>query len=175
MFLSFLLIFQHTLVCVPTMVTIPNSIVQQSQSHQSNSTFPLALSSSSNNNFATLKDGIKTTIAKPTTTAVQQQQLQQNINKVQGIVFNTIQLQQSQLQAKLQRQSSQANISNVHPLTTRTIQQRTPKIQLAPPAIVHQGEKLSDVSYYIHKKLLIFSETKNRPPESGQFFISSIS
>lgn len=155
MFLLFLLIFQHTLVCVPTMVTIPNSIVQQSQSHQSNSTFPLALSSSSNSNFATLKDGIKTTIAKPTTT-IQQQQSQQNINKMQGIVFNTIQLQQSQLQAKLQRQSS-------HPLTTRTIQQRTHTIQLAqapPPAIVHQGEKLSDVSYYIYKTLLIFSGEK---------------
>lgn len=157
MFLSVSLIFQHTLVCVPTMVTIPNSIVQQSQSHQSNSTFPLALSSSSNSNFATLKDGIKTTIAKPTTT-IQQQQSQQNINKMQGIVFNTIQLQQSQLQAKLQRQSSQTN-----PLTTRTIQQRTHTIQLAqapPPAIVHQGEKLSDVSYYIHKTLLIFSGEK---------------
>lgn len=99
-----------------------------------------------------LKDGIKTTIAKPT---IQQQQLQQSINKMQGIVFtNKIQLQQSQLQAKLQRQSPQPNTSNTHPLTTRTIQ-RTHKIQLAqapPPTIIHQGEKLSDASYYLNRR-----------------------
>lgn len=143
--LLFIFFFQHTLVCVPTMVTIPSSISQQPQSQQSNSAFPLALSASSNNNFATLKDAIKTTIAKP---SIHQQQ---NINKMQGIVFNTIQLQQPQIQAKLQRQSSQPNTSNTHTLTTRTIQQRTHKIQLAqapPPTIIHQGEKLSDAFDY---------------------------
>lgn len=133
-------VFQHTLVCVPTMVSIPNTITQQSQSHQSDSAFQLALASSSTNNFTSIRDSVKTAIAKPT---IQQQQLQQNLNKMQGIVFaNTIQLQQSQLQAKLQRQSSQPNTSNTLPLTTRTIQ-RTHKIQLAqaPPPNIVQGDK----------------------------------
>lgn len=133
-------VFQHTLVCVPTMVSIPNTITQQSQSHQSDSAFQLALASSSTNNFTAIRDSVKTAIAKPT---IQQQQLQQNLNKMQGIVFaNTIQLQQPQLQAKLQRQSSQPNTSNTLPLTTRTIQ-RTHKIQLAqaPPPNIVQGDK----------------------------------
>lgn len=125
--------FQHTLVCVPTMVSIQNQ--------QSDSSFQHALASSSGNNFTAISDGVKTTIAKPT---IQQHQLQQSINKMQGIVFaNTIQLQQSQLQAKIQRQSSQPNTSNTHPLTARTIQ-RTHKLQLTqapPPTIVQQGEK----------------------------------
>lgn len=123
------------------MVSIPNTISQQTQSHQSDSAFQLSLASSSTNNFTAIRDGVKTTIAKPT---IHQQQLQQNLNKMQGIVFaNTIQLQQSQSHAKLQRQSSQPNISNTLPLTTRTIQ-RAHKIQLAqaPPPNIVQGEKL---------------------------------
>lgn len=122
-------------------MVIPNSIIHQTQSgQQSNSSFQLALASSGGNSFTTIRDGIKT-IAKPTT--IQQQQVQA-INKMQGIVFNcnTIPLQQTQLQAKLQRQSSQSNISNtINPLT-RTIQ-RTHKIQLtqAPPPNIIQGDK----------------------------------
>lgn len=131
---------QHTLVCVPTMMSIPNTISQHSQ-NQSDSSFQLALSSSgSSNNFTTIRDCVKTTIAKP---IIQQQQLQQGLNKMQGIVFtNAIQLQQSQLQAKFQRQSIKPNTSTVHPLTARTIQ-RTHKIQLAqaPPPTIVQGEK----------------------------------
>lgn len=123
------------------MVSIPNTINQHSQ-NQTDSSFQLALSSSGNSsNFTTIRDGVKTTIAKP---IIQQQPLQQSLNKMQGIVFtNAIQIQQSQLQAKLQRQSIKPNASIAHPLTTRTIQ-RTHKIQLAqapPPTIVQQGEK----------------------------------
>lgn len=138
------------------MVSIPSTTVtqQSSQSHQTDSTFQLALAStSSTNNFTAIRDGLKTTIAKPTT--IQQHQLPSNLNKMPGIVFaNTIQLQQSQqLHAKLQqRQSStttvatvaQPNTSNTHPtIATRTIQ-RAHKIQLTqapPPAIVQQGDK----------------------------------
>lgn len=141
------------------MVTIPNTITQQSQSHQSDSsTFQLALASTAQtNSFTAIRDGLKTTtttIAKPAT--IQQQQLQQNLNKMQGIVFtNAIQLQQSQLQAaKLQRQSITAQqqpntsktIATTQSLTTRTIQ-RPHKIQIpqAPlPQVVlrrQSGEK----------------------------------
>lgn len=136
------------------MVTIPNTITQQSQTHQSESTFQLALASTAQtNSFTAIRDGLKTTtttIAKPTT--IQQQHLQQNLNKMQGIVFaNTIQLQQSQLQAaKLQRQSTtqqQPNTSKTttQSLTARTIQ-RAHKIQIPqapPPQIVlrQSGEK----------------------------------
>lgn len=106
-------------------MSLANSISQQPQGHESDTSFQLALASSSTKNFATIKDGSKTTI-KP---IIQQQQPQQNINKMQGVVFaNTIQLQQPQVQAKLQRQSLQ-NTSNTRPLPTRTIQ-RTHKIQL---------------------------------------------
>lgn len=133
-------VLQHTLVCVPTMVSIQNSIAQQSQTQQSDSSFQLALASSSAKNFSTIRESAKTIIAKP---MIQKQQLHQNLNKMPGIVFaNTIQLQQSQLQAKLQRQSSQVNTSNTHPLTTQTIQ-RMHKIQLTQataPTIV-QGDK----------------------------------
>lgn len=125
------------------------SIAQQSQSQQSESSFQLALAPSSGKNFTTIRDGTKTTIAKP---IIQQQQLQPNINKMQGIVFtNAIQLQQSQLQAKLQRQSSQANTSNTNHLTGRTIQ-RTHKIQLtqAPPPNIVQGDK------YVYDFVLLF-------------------
>lgn len=127
------------------MVTIPNTITQQSQSHQSESTFQLALASTAQtNSFTAIRDGLKTTIAKPVT--IQQQQLQQNFNKMQGIVFaNAIQLQA----AKLQRQSTtqqkqQPNRSKTtattttQPLAARTIQ-RAHKIQLPqalPPQIV---------------------------------------
>lgn len=131
------------------MVSIPNTITPQPQIHQSDSSFQLALASSThstNNNFAAIRDNVKATIAKPT---IQQQQLQQSLNKMQGIVFaNSIQLQQAQQQAKLQRQSPQQNTSNTHPLATRTIQ-RAHKIQLTqapPPPIIQQGEKLSDGS-----------------------------
>lgn len=135
------------------MVTIPNTITQQSQSHQSESTFQLALASTAQtNSFTAIRDGLKTTIAKPVT--IQQQQLQQNFNKMQGIVFaNAIQLQA----AKLQRQSTtqqqqQPNRSKTtattttQPLAARTIQ-RAHKIQLPqapPPQIVvrrQSGEK----------------------------------
>lgn len=65
------------------MVSMASSISQQTQSHQSDSTFQLALASSSNN-FTAIRDGTKVTIVKPT---IQQQQLQQNLNKIQGIVL----------------------------------------------------------------------------------------
>lgn len=148
-FLFFLSAVQHTLVCVPTMVTIPNTISTQ----QSESTFQLA-STGQTSSFTAIRDGLKTTtttITKPAT--IQQQQLQQNLNKMQGIVFaNTIQLQQTQLQAaaKLQRQSTiqqQANTSKTtQSLTARTIQ-RAHKIQIPqapPPQVVlrrQSGEK----------------------------------
>lgn len=126
------------------MVSMPNSISQQTQSHQSDSTFQLALASSSNN-FTAIRDGTKVTIVKPT---IQQQQLQQNLNKIQGIVFaNTIELPQAQLQAKLQRQSTQTNASNTHPLTMRTIPRKIQLTQAPPSTIVLQGEKLSDASH----------------------------
>lgn len=136
------------------MVSIPNTITQQPLIHQSDSSFQLALTSSTNstnNNFAAIRDNFKATIAKPT---IQQQQLQPNLNKMQSIVFaNAIQLQQAQQQAKLQRQSPQQNTSNTqHPLTTRTIQ-RAHKIQLnqaPPPPIIQQGEKLSDGSVSLY-------------------------
>lgn len=118
------------------MMSMANSIAQQSQGQQSDSSFQLALASSSGKNSAMIRDCGKKSIVEPT---IQQQQLQQNMN----IVFtNTIQLQQSQLQAKLQRQSLAANTGNTNPSTARTIQ-RTHKIQLtqAPPPNIVQAEK----------------------------------
>lgn len=161
MFSSVICVMQHTLVCVPTMVTIPNTITQQSQGHQSDSPFQLALAATGPaNSFTAIRDGLKTTTttttlsAKPAT--MQHQQLQQNLSKMQGIVFaNAIQLQQSQLPAttavKLQRQSTapqqQPNTSKTtQPLAARTIQ-RAHKIQIPqapPPQIVvrrQSGEK----------------------------------
>lgn len=91
------------------------------------------------------------TIAKP---IIHQQQLHQNNNKMQGIVYtnspsiNTIQLQQAQLQTKLQRQSSLP--SNPHPLLSRTIQ-RAQKIHLThtpPTSISRPVEK-----YVLFEKL----------------------
>lgn len=136
------------------MVTIPNTITQQSQGNQSEpATFQLTLASTAQtNSFTAIRDGLKTTtatIAKPVT--IQQQQLQQSLSKMQGIVFaNTIQLQQPQLQAaKLQRQlttqqqqQQQQNTSKTTtttvapPLTARTIQRKIQIPQAPPPQII---------------------------------------
>lgn len=121
------------------MMSLSNSISQQPQGHESDRSFQLAVASSSTKNSVTIRDGSKPTI-KPI--IQQQQQQQQNKNQMQGIVFaNTIQLQQPQIQAKLQRQSLQ-DTSNTRSLTTRTIQ-RTHRIQLnqASTATIVQGEK----------------------------------
>lgn len=119
------------------MMSLSNAISQQQPGHESTTSFQLALASSSTKNFTAMKDGPKT-ITKP---IIQQQQ--QNINKMQGIVFANMQqqLQQPQVPAKLQRQSLQ-NASNTRPLTTRPIQ-RTHKFQLnqASTATIIQGEK----------------------------------
>lgn len=158
-----------TLVCVPTVVSVSNAMAQ-AQNQQSDSVFHLTLASTGNNHIITQRDALKTTIAvsamrslvrkkyfcfeknkkiliflqqTPTIAKpiIHQQQLHQNINKMQGIVYtnspsiNTIQLQQAQLQTKLQRQSSIP--SNPHPLLSRTIQ-RAQKIHLThtPPTSI---------------------------------------
>lgn len=143
-----------TLVCVqtiPAIVSVPNSLSHQTQNKSSDSVFQLAFTTAGSNNSLTAQGNrIKTTIAKQPT--IQQQQLQQ-IGKMQGIVYanpsiNTIQLQQSQLQAKILRQSTQPSTSNAHPLLNRAIQ-RAQKIQLAQlpsPVVTQPTEKCVNIT-----------------------------
>lgn len=138
------------------MVSISNA--QQSQSQQSGSCQP-TLSSPRINSFATAREKLKATVSKPIFQQ-QQQQLQQNMNKMSGIVFtNAIQLQ-PQTQAKLSRPSSQTN-TTTNPTSTQTVQ-RTQKIQLTPAnsaTIVQPGDKsVALIAYYItpiHKQLMM--------------------
>lgn len=144
-----------TLVCVqtiPAIVSVPNSLTHQTQNKSSDSVFQLAFTAAGTSNSLTAQGNrIKTTIAKQPT--IQQQQLQQ-IGKMQGIVYanpsiNTIQLQQSQLQAaKILRQSTQPSTSNAHPLLNRAIQ-RAQKIQLSQlpaPVVTQTTEKCVNIT-----------------------------